>query len=125
MESSQRIRCRVAACQEGRKWNFHLINDSPTALDFAVLHKVGYEWGDFGNAEEVDVRVTDLTPGGHALIWRDDGSGAETRMDLFLRVQMSGREVLLSFEFPKLYCQRNLRMIEGLGKFGWEEAAEG
>lgn len=56
--------------------------------------------------------LTDLAPGGHALIWGDDGGRAETCMDLSLRVRMSGREVRLSLEFLKLYCQRNLRIIE-------------
>jgi hypothetical protein len=129
MENSDPIRCRVAACREtlddDQEWSFYLINDSDTPLDLAVLCEIGYEWGGWGNSETADVRVTDLAPGAHALIWRDDGSGAELRMDLSVRVQVGGREVLLQFEFPKLYRKRNVPVVERLGKPGWAVAAEG
>lgn len=55
----------------------------------------------------------------------DDGSGAELRMELFLRVQWRGHEARLQFEFPKLYIQRNLQMVEGLGMRGWQVIAAG
>jgi hypothetical protein len=129
MENSEPIRCRVAACREalddGKEWSFYLINDSAAPLDFAVLYEIGYEWGDSGNSEAADVRVTGLAPGAHALIWRDDGSGAELRMDLSLRVRVRGREVRLQFQFPKLYLQRNLQLVDSLGMPGWQVAAEG
>ena len=129
MENSEPIRCRVAACREalddGKEWSFYLINDNAAPLDFAVLYEIGYEWGDSGNSEAADVRVTGLTPGEHALIWRDDGSGAELRMDLWLRVGVRGREVRLHFQFPKLYLQRNLQLVDSLGMPGREVAAEG
>src|SRR5262252_6284347 len=128
MPESEPIRCRVAACREalddGKEWSFYLINDGAIALDSALLYEVGFEWGDQGQSEPADVRVAGLAPGAHALIWRDDGSGAELRMELSLRVSASGREAQLRFEFPKLYLQRNLRSIEGLGKPGWQVAAE-
>ena len=86
MEKSEPIRCRLVGCRaaldDGKEWNFYLINDSAAALDWAVLCAVGYEWGDTGNSHSADARVTGLAPGGSALIWRDDGSGAELRMDL-------------------------------------------
>jgi hypothetical protein len=129
MENSEPIRCRLAACREalddGNEWSFYLINDSSTRLDFVVLDEIGYEWGDMGSSESPDVRINGLDPGAHALIWRDDGSGAELRMDLSLRVGAGGREIKLNFEFPKLYNQRNLKIVDGLGKPGWEEVAEG
>lgn len=128
MENREPIRCRLAACREKlddrNEWSFYLINDSAVRLDFAVLYEVGYEWGDMGNTEAADVRITDLDPGAHSLIWRDDGSGAELRMELSLRVGVGGREVNLNFEFPKLYNQRNLKTVDGLGKPGWEVTAE-
>ena len=128
MTSAQQIRCRVAACREalndGKEWSFYLINDSAMPLDVAELHAIGYEWGDSGSSEAADVRVTGLAPGAHALLWRDDGSGAELRMELSLRVSVGGREVPLRFEFPKLYLQRNLQRVEGLGMPGWQVAAE-
>ena len=128
MQIIEPIRCRVAACREalndGKSWSFYLINDSFAALDSAVLFAVGYELGDWGNRETADVNVTDLAPGASALIWRDDGSGVEVRMDLSLRVQMQGREVLLQFEFPKLYQKANLPMVKGLGKAGWQESVQ-
>jgi hypothetical protein len=89
-----------------------------------VLYKIDYEWGDIGSTEATDVRVTHLVPGACALVWRDDGGGAELRMELCLRVQVRGHEVRLQFEFPKLYLQRNLQVIDGLGKRGWQVSAE-
>lgn len=128
MENSEPIRCRIAAYREvlddGKEWSFYLINDSAAPLDLAVLYEIGYEWGDMGNSEAADVRITDLAPGAHALVWRDDGSGAELRMELSVRVQVRGREARLRFEFPKLYIQRNLQVVGGLGKRGWQVAAE-
>jgi hypothetical protein len=128
MENREPIRCRVAACREGlegKKWSFYLINDSAAPLDFAELYEIGYEWGGLGSSETADVRVTGLAPGAHALIWRDDGSGAELRMELSLRVGMQGREVRLQFDFPKLYLRNNLQLVDGLDKPGWQVSAEG
>ena len=129
MENNEPIRCRIAACREilddGKEWSFYLINDSDAPLDSAELYEIGYEWGDMGSSETADVRITGLVPGAHALVWRDDGSGAELRMELFLRVQLRGHEVRLQFEFPKLYIQRNLQVVDGLGMRGWQVAAEG
>ena len=126
MEKSERVRCRVAACREeladGKGWSFYLINDCAAPLDSAVLNQVSSEWGDCGHTETADVHVTGLAPGAHALIWRDDG---EFRTELSLLVRVGDREVRLSFEFPKLYRQKNLTLVDGVGKRGWEEAAEG
>ncbi len=126
MESVERIRCRVAACREppagAGQWCFYLINDGDAPLDSAELYRVSTEWGDSGHIEAADVRVGGLAPGAHALIWRDDG---EFRIELRLLARAGGREVRLVFEFPKLYIQRNLRRVNGLGKPGWEESAEG
>lgn len=128
MQTTEVIRCRVAACREtlddGNVWSFYLINDSAAPLESAALLKVGYEWGDMWNSETTDVSITNLAPGAAALIWRDDGSGAEFRMDLSFRMRMCGREVELWFEFPKLYRKTNLPVVEGLGKTGWQEVAE-
>ena len=128
MANTGPVRCRVAACREdlhdGNAWSFYLINDSDHPFDLAVLHEVGYEWGDTGNSEPADVRVADLAPGAHALLWRDDGSGAELRMALALSVRMGGRDVRLGFEFPRLYKLTNLPVIDGLGKPGYVVAAE-
>ena len=122
------MRCRIAACREalddGNEWSFYLINDSAFVLDLAVLHEVQYEWGDIGNSETTDVRVANLATEAHALIWRDDGSGAELRMDFLLCVCAHGRERELRFEFPKLYLKRNLDPVAGLGKPGYTAAAE-
>ena len=128
MENGKPIRCRMVACREalddGKAWSFYLLNDSDVSLESAVLHEIGYEWGDMGNSEAADVRVADLMPAAHALVWRDDGSGAELRMELFLRVRAHGHELRLRFEFPKLYLQRDLQVVDGLGKRGWQVAAE-
>jgi len=129
MKNSQLFRYRIAACREasddGKEWSFYLINDSDAPLDLAVLHAISYEWGDFGNSKAADVRVVGLAPGANALIWRDDGSGAELRMELSLLVRVGGRETQLQFEFPKLYLKRNLQMVDSLGKPGWQVAVEG
>jgi hypothetical protein len=128
MENNVLIRCRVAACREamndGNEWSFYLINDSEIVFD-AVLEEISYEWGDIGNSEKLDVCVRNLSPNAHALIWRDDGSGAELRMDLLLLVQLSDRQERLRFEFPKLYRKNNLPWVKGLGKSGWQEFAKG
>jgi hypothetical protein len=127
MKEDKRIRCRMAACREapvdGKEWHFYLINDSDAPLDSAVLYHVSTEWGDFGHSQATDICITDLAPGAHALMWRDDG---EFRITLSLRVCTGSREARLEFEFPKLYIQRKLQPVKGLpGKLGWEEAAEG
>lgn len=124
MQKRALIRCRVAACPSGGSWEFYLINDSDSPLDWAVLNRIGYEWGDWSNTEDVDVRVTGLAPGAHARIWTDNGDGAELRMNLSLRVCMGKREGTLTFEFPKLYMKRNLPPVPGLGGPGWQEPAE-
>jgi hypothetical protein len=127
--NAELIRCRMAACREvlddGKEWSFYLLNDSQASLDLAVLYEIGYEWGDMGSSKASDVSITHLAPGANALVWRDDGSGAELRMELSLRVQVRGREVRLRFEFPKLYIQRNPQVVDGLGRLGWQVAAEG
>src|SRR5882672_7967354 len=124
MSDSRPIRCRMAACSEtlddGKHWSFYLLNDGNSLLDSVVLHAVGYEWGDWGNSKSLDVHISGLAPGAHALIWRDDDSAAELRMDLSLRVRADGREVKLNFEFPKLYHLRNLERVAGLGKPGYQ-----
>ena len=129
MDKNKPIRCRVVACREalddGYELSFYLINDSDATFDSAVLKEISYEWGNWGNSETADARVTGLAPQAHALIWRDDGSGAELSMDLALLVRMGGHEVSLQFEFPKLYRKTNLPLVDGLGKHGWQEAAEG
>jgi hypothetical protein len=123
------IRCRIAACREDldddNEWSFYLINDGDAPLQWAVLDTIGYEWGGMGNSEQPGVRVTGIAPGGHALLWRDDGSGAELRMDLSLRVCAGGREAKLLFEFPKLYRKTDLPVVAPLGKPGWAVAAQG
>jgi hypothetical protein len=126
MEINTPIPCRVAACREpldeGNEWSFYLINDAEGAFD-AVMERVDYEWGDMGSSEPQDVRIINLCPGEHALIWRDNGSGAELRMGLMLLVRMGDRQERLKFEFSKLYRKTNLSLVEGLGKPGWQEAA--
>lgn len=116
----------MAACREergdGNGWSFYLINDCDAPLESATLYRVSSEWGDMGNSYDADVRVGGLAPGAHALVWRDDG---EFRTELSLSVRAFGREARLSFEFPKLYIQRNLRPVDALGKRGFEVAAEG
>ena len=122
------IRCRIAACREalddGAEWSFYLINDNADPLDLAVLERVSYEWGDVGNSEKADVCVRDLAPFAHVLLWRDDGSGAELRMDFSVRAQVRGREAKMLFEFPRLYRKRDLPVVKGLGKAGYEVVVE-
>ena len=122
------IRCRIAACREslgdGREWSFYLINDSDAPLDSATLYEIDYEWGDMGNSHAANARVKGIAPGAYALLWRDDGSGAELRMELSLRVQARDREVRMRFEFPKLYRKSDLPVVDGLGKPGYQVAAQ-
>ena len=122
------VRCRIAACREdlndGMYWSFYLINDSDVAFQSATLVCVATEWGDQGHSEVVDSRVTDLAPGSHALLCRDDGDNTEFRMELSVSVQVNGTEARLTFEFPKLYIQRNLPVVAGLSKPGYQVSAE-
>ena len=119
------IRCRVAACPAGRgTWEFFLLNDSDAPLDGAVLKRVAFEWGNMSDAEEVDVRIAALAPGAYALIWRDTDNCAEGRVELLLQVSAGQQERNLTFEFPKLYKLRELPLVPGLGKAGWQESAE-
>ena len=119
------IRCRVAACSEdrgdGMSWSFYLINDSAAPLNSAVLNRTGSEWGDLSHNRPADVQVENLAPGAHALIWRDDG---EFRIELSLRIHAFGREAKMRFEFPKLYRQGDLPIVDTLERPGWEESAE-
>lgn len=123
MEKDERIRCRVAACREGPgEWGFYLINDCDVPLELAALYRVSAEWGDSGHSQAAGVRVQGLAPGAHALMWRDDG---ELRIELAMLVRAFGREAWLEFEFPRLYRQTSLPLVEGLGKPGMVKAAEG
>lgn len=128
MQLTEPIRCRLVACREalddGNEWSFYLINDSAAVLDSAVLFEISYEWGDWGNSEIVEVSVNELAPAASALIWRDNGDGAELRMYMSLRVRVGEREAQIQFEFPKLYNIKNLPMVDGLGKPGWQAAAQ-
>jgi hypothetical protein len=117
------VACREAL-DDGGVWSFYLINDSPVAFDSAVLFEVSYEWGDIGSSETTNVSVNELAPAASALIWRDNGDGAELRMYLSLRVRIGEREAQIQFEFPKLYNIKNLPMVDGLGKPGWQATAE-
>jgi hypothetical protein len=72
-------------------------------------------------ARSVDVRVAGLAPAAHALIWRDNDSAAEVRVDLLLLARLGACQARLLFEFPKLYKKVNLPLIDGLGKPGWQE----
>jgi hypothetical protein len=111
----------MVACRDDvDSWCFYLLNDSDFSLADVVLYEVSYEWGDCGNSESTDVHITGLVPGGHACIWRDDGSGVELRMELCLRIRHGGRGVYMRFEFPKLYRKKNLPLVNGLGRPGWE-----
>jgi hypothetical protein len=128
MKKIEPIRCRLVACREalddGKEWSFYLINDSSFSIDLAVLDAISYEWGDFGNTEIAEVHVADFASGASVLIWRDDGGGAELRMEFSLLIKIRDREVRLRFEFPKLYQQTNLPLVDSLGKPGWQVAAE-
>ncbi len=128
MVNGEPIRCRVAACRERgldlKSWSFYLINDCSAQLDWTVLDLVDYEWGDMGSAKKVGARFASLAPGAHVLIWRDDSGAAEVRTTLSLRVCVQGREVPLTFEFPKLYRIEKMELVEGLGKPGWQVVSE-
>lgn len=122
------IRCRIAACpvENTAEWDFFLINDSDVCLDSAVLNEISYEWGELSQCESVNVRVNNLPPGTHERIWRDNGDGAELRMEFSLSVRMGARKVGLHFEFPILYRKRgSLPLVNDLGRPGWEEVAGG
>ncbi len=123
------ILCRVVACPErlgdGQSWSFYLLNDTQVPFEEVVLHQVGYEWGGAGNYHATDVRMTNLAPTHHALLWRDDGEGAELRIQLSLSVKLGARQARLKFDFPKLYRIKSFPFVEGFGRKGWPIAAKG
>lgn len=116
------IRCRVAACPEmlgdDKEWSVYLINDGSRTLERVLLKTFGHEWGDFGDAIHPNVEVTDVAPGTHALIWRDNDH--ELRMWLTVAVRIDGDETDFLVEFPMLYKRKGqLPLVEPLGKPGW------
>jgi hypothetical protein len=127
MQTTEMIRCRVAACREalgGRnEWNFYLINDSAPALDSATLMEVGYRTIDTEFKIPMNASVTDLAPGASVLIWRGNSNGPEL-IELSLDVRILEREVRLRFEFPILNIQKYWTLVDALGKLCWLEAAE-
>jgi hypothetical protein len=118
------VACREAL-SDGNEWSFYLINDSDTEIASALLSNICYEWGDFANNELVSSRVTNMAAGEHALLWRDDGSGAELRMIFSVLAYVADREISLSFEFPRLYRLQNPKLVPSLNKMGWEQFDEG
>jgi len=106
--------CRIVATRDSNSpvWHFHFVNDGQAPIERAVLSAVRYEWGDqyVGEGASPNVVVTNLSPGGQAPIWQDDGS-SEMRTDLWLRVTHLGQEIILLFEFPKLYRQRGTTLV--------------
>jgi hypothetical protein len=95
-----------------------LINDSAAPFRKVLLERVNSEWGSMHAVEVADVSRGDIDVGGHALLWRDDGSGAEFRMSARVRLESGGLSVLLCFDIPKLYRRRELPIVVGLGKAG-------
>ncbi len=116
------VRCRVAACREalgdGKEWSFYLINDGDRPLDSVVLETFGHEWGDMAHTEHPDVEISDLVPGAHPRIWRDNDD--EVRMWMHLEARVGRKRVDLEAEFPML-CKRlnELEMVPELGMPGW------
>ena len=116
------IRCRAAACLENlgddKEWSVYLLNDGTRALSRVVLKTFGHEWGNFGDAVHPSVEVTDVSPGSHVLLWRDNDH--ELRMWLTLAVWVDDRETEWLVEFPMLYRSKDtLPLVESLGKPGW------
>jgi hypothetical protein len=113
----------MAACPEalddGGDWSFYLFNDNAFAFEGGVLQTVGTEWGDHSHRTRVDAPIPRIEPGGFARIWRE-GDNVEFRMDLSLVVQTRGRQLAVTFEFPKLYAQRQLGLIGALKMRGFE-----
>ena len=64
-----------------------------------------------------------------ASIWINDSGvpldSATLRLELSLQIQVLGRELQFLFEFPMLYKQRNLPIVDGLDKPGFQVAALG
>lgn len=112
--------CRIVATRQADHvlWSFYLINDSETPIELAELAAVKYEWGDqYYGDESPAVRVANLVAGGRVMIWQDDGS-SEMRTDLWLRVTHSGQDMILLFEFPKLYRQRGTTLVSHPTRMG-------
>jgi len=122
MSSKPSVACRLVACREqledGKDWSFYLINDSVAPFRDVFLERVSSEWGSMHAVEVANVSHGDIEVGGHGLLWRDDGSGAEFRMSAHVRLESAALTVVLSFDIPKLYRRRELPIVTGLGKTG-------
>ncbi len=106
-----RLRVVAERKRDSRMWIFYLVNDGGTLIESCELAAVRYEWGDqYVGGETPIVRLANLSPGAHALIWRDDGS-SEMRTDLWLRVTHQGQQAWLVFEFPRLYRQTGTTLV--------------
>lgn len=105
--------CRVVATRDEKSpvWQFVFVNDGDSAIEKAVLAAVKYEWGDqYSDGLYLDVTVTNLPPGGRAVVWHDDG-GSEMRTDLWFQVTQAEQTTVLLFEFPKLYLQKGTTLV--------------
>ena len=126
VEKTDEIRCRVAACPEAlgddMEWSFYLFNDGSMPLDVVVLKTFAREWGDIGDTNHPNVKITNVGAGANVLIWRDNDE--ELRMWLELLVRVQNREAALVVEFPMLYKRRGiLPLVADLGKPGWVVSA--
>ncbi|MGA9572784.1 MAG: hypothetical protein WBS20_02425 [Lysobacterales bacterium] len=110
----------VACRDDAGDWSFYLLNDNDFSLIEVVLYQVSYEWGDCGSSESSDIHINHLLPGGHVRVWRDDGDGVELRMEFCFRIPHVGRTLDMRFEFPKLYRKKDLPLVNGLDRPGWE-----
>ncbi len=109
---------RLTRFWHGKRWAFHLINNSPDAIESAILKEVGYEWGDMGSARNPNLQFGPLAPGTWVEIWRDDDSAAELRMWLTLLIRAARGTQNVRVEFPKLYLVERLSVIPVVGENG-------
>ena len=84
-----------------RCWAFHVVNDEHDTIEAIVVEAVSYEWGDFGNSEDLNVTFGPLEPGASIEVYRE--TNTELRTGLTLRVRIVGRERRVFAEVGRLY----------------------
>lgn len=101
----------------GHCWAFHVINDGDVPIESLLVEQVHYEWGDFGNSEDVGVRFGAIAPGASLEVYREIDT--ELRTGLTLLVTTAGETHRVDAWVGRLYATpRGLEPIPILGKDG-------
>ena len=98
-------------------WAFYVINDDDEPIDSVLVERVHYEWGDFGNSEDIGIRYAGIAPGACLEVHREVATEVRTGLSLILAI--AGVEHRIYAEVGRLYATpRRLEPIPILAKDG-------